>query len=221
MDHAEVIQQKIAEKYALGELSAEVREQFEEHYFDCAECVADVEALAALMAAGKVVAKEGFSPKASISDKTGGWFAWLRPVIAVPAIAALAGVLVLQNSGLIPILKRPSAKQPTVQVYESTYRLQGVTRGEGGSKFLVTPHESFALDFDFIPTVSAPSYRGSLLDASATKVFTFTVNGVEANKELHVVVPADTVHAGDYDLVFTADPNQEVQRLSFSIEFRP
>lgn len=224
MDHADVVQQQIAEKYALGELSPELREQFEEHYFDCAECAADLEALASLMAAGKAVAG-GSPPKTSRTENTAekrGWFAWLRPVIAVPAIAALAGVLVLQNSGLIPIFKGPSARQPTVRVYESTYRLQGVTRGAGGSKILVNPHESFALDFDFTPTASAPSYRGSLLDAAGTAVFRFTVNRVEANKELHLLVPADTVPAGDYDLVFTADSeNKEVQRLAFSIGFRP
>jgi hypothetical protein len=223
MDHAEVIQQNIAEKYALGELSPEVREQFEEHYFECAECAADLEAMASLMAAGKVVVEEGFSPKASVSENPGekrGWFAWFRPAIAVPAIAALAGVLVLQNSGLIPILKRPSANQSTVQVYESSYRLQGVTRGAGGSKILVNPHESFALDFDFTPTTSASSYRGSLLDVSGTEVFSFTVNGAEANKELHLLVPANTIQAGDYDLVFTAE-SKEVQRLAFSIGFRP
>lgn len=223
MDHAEVIQQQIAEKYALGELSPEVREQFEEHYFDCAECVADLEALGSLLAAGKAVAQDCL--KTSVSEKTGGkraWFAWLRPVMAVPAIAALAGVLVLQNTGLVPTLKRPYSNQPTVGVYESTYRLQGVTRGAGGSKVLVKPHESFALDFDFTPTASAPSYRGALLDASGTEVLTFTVNGMEANKELHLVVPGDAIHAGNYELVFTdSSKKQEVQRLSFSIEFRP
>jgi Putative zinc-finger len=230
MDHAEVIEQKIAEKYVLGDLSAEVREQFEEHYFDCAECTSDLEALASLLTVGKVVAQEGLSSKPPAPDKTAerrGWFAWLRPITVVSAMAALLGVFVLQNAGLIPVLKRPSANRPFVQVYESTYRLQGVTRGGSASKLSVNPHESFALDFDFTPTESAPSYRGALLDASGTAVFAFTLDGTEANKELHLVVPADTVHAGDYDLVFTDESgasdakNKEVQRLSFSIEFRP
>lgn len=230
MDHSEVIEQKIAEKYVLGELSPEVRERFEEHYFDCAECASDLEALASLMAAGKAVAEEGFSPKTSVPDRPverRGWFSWLPPIVAVPVMAALLGVFALQNIGLIPVLKKSSTNQSLVQVYESTYHLQGVTRGESVSKISVNPHESFGLDFDFTPTESAPSYQGSLLDASGTPVFTFTLNGADVNKELHVVVPADTVHAGDYELVFTAESgpsdskNKEVQRLSFSIEFRP
>ena len=230
MDHAEVIEQNIAEKYVLGELSAEVREQFEEHYFECAECTSDLDALGSLLTVGKVVAQEGFSSKPPVPDKTGerrGWFAWLRPILVVPAMAALLGVFILQNAGLLPVLKKSSAKRPFVEDYESSYRLQGVTRGGSGSKLSVNPHESFALDFDFTPTESAARYRGTLLDASGTAVFTFTLNGAEANKELHLVVPADTVQVGDYDLVFTDESgtsdakNKEVQRLSFSIELQP
>jgi hypothetical protein len=228
MDHAEAKEQRVAEKYVLGELSPELREQFEEHYLDCADCTADLKALALLMVAGKAVAAEGTrSPVPAKAAERRGWFAWFRPVVAVPVMAALLGVFVLQNIGLIPVVKRPSANQPAPQVYESTYRLQGVTRGGSRSKISVNPKESFALDFDFTPAESAPTYRGSLLDASGTPIFTFTVNGDEANKELHVVVPVDTVHAGDYDLVFTegssmpSSKNEEVQRLSFSIEFRP
>jgi len=230
MDHAEVMGQKIAEKYVLGELSPEVREQFEEHYFDCAECTSNLDALASLLTVGKVVAQEGFSSKPPVPNKTTerrGWSAWLRPIIVVPAMAALLGVFILQNAGLLPVLKKSSAKRPFVEDYESSYRLQGVTRGGSRSEISVNPHERFALVFDFTPTESAPSYRGTLLDASGTEVFTFTLNGAEANKELHLVVPGDTVQAGDYDLVFTDEngtsdaKNKEVQRLSFSIKFRP
>jgi hypothetical protein len=230
MTHAEAVGQQIAEKYVLGELAPEVREQFEDHYFDCAECASDLKALASLMAAGKAVCEEGFSAEIAIPDKRtekAGWFTWLRPIVAVPAIAALAGILIFQNAGLIPVWKKPSANQPNVQIYELTYRLQGITRGESGSKISVNPHESFGLDFDFTPTESAPSYKGSLLDASGTALLTFTVNGAAANKELHLVVPAKTVHAGDYNLVFTEEgggpdtKSKEVQRLSFTVDFRP
>jgi len=34
MDHSEVVRLKVVEKYILGELTADLREQFEEHYFD-------------------------------------------------------------------------------------------------------------------------------------------------------------------------------------------
>ncbi len=36
-----------AEKYVLGELAEELREAYEEHYFDCQECATEVIATAA------------------------------------------------------------------------------------------------------------------------------------------------------------------------------
>ena len=42
MNHDEAIRLKAAEKYLLGELSAELRDQYEDHYFGCAECAQDV-----------------------------------------------------------------------------------------------------------------------------------------------------------------------------------
>ena len=42
MNHDEAIRLKAAEKYLLGELNAELRDQYEDHYFGCAECAQDV-----------------------------------------------------------------------------------------------------------------------------------------------------------------------------------
>ena len=46
MDHNESIRLQAAVKYVLGELSPAQREEYEEHYFDCAECAVDIKALA-------------------------------------------------------------------------------------------------------------------------------------------------------------------------------
>ncbi len=48
MDHNEAIQLQAAVKYVLGELSPVQRDDYEEHYFDCAECAIDIKALAKL-----------------------------------------------------------------------------------------------------------------------------------------------------------------------------
>ena len=58
MDHSESIRLMAAEKYLLGELTPELREQFEEHFFDCQECALDVRAGAALVEHSKVVLSE-------------------------------------------------------------------------------------------------------------------------------------------------------------------
>ncbi|MFZ1030822.1 MAG: hypothetical protein WAN72_02440, partial [Candidatus Acidiferrales bacterium] len=50
MEHTEAVQLKAAERYVLGELTGDLRAQYEDHYFGCAECAADLK-LAAMFAA--------------------------------------------------------------------------------------------------------------------------------------------------------------------------
>ena len=44
MNHDEAVQSMTAEKYLLNELSPEVRDQFEEHFFGCTDCANDLRA---------------------------------------------------------------------------------------------------------------------------------------------------------------------------------
>jgi len=44
MDHNEALRQQAAEKYVLGELPPTLRDEYEEHYFECQECALDVKA---------------------------------------------------------------------------------------------------------------------------------------------------------------------------------
>lgn len=231
MDHKEVVRLQAVEKYMLGELSPELRDQFEEHYFDCPTCAADVTALNTFMAASRMILNEAVvAEPATREGKTErrGWFDWLRPAVALPAMAALAAVIVFQAVVTIPGLKERAASQSVAQVYESSFRVQGATRGEGSSKVTVSPNQSFALDFDFTPQQSFRSYKGMLLDPSGNTILSFGVPGSAANKELHLAVPGDKIHPGNYELVFVGEnenPNSdqkanEVQRLSFSVEFR-
>jgi anti-sigma factor RsiW len=44
MDHNEALRMQAAAKYVLGELSPVLREEYEEHFFDCTACALDVKA---------------------------------------------------------------------------------------------------------------------------------------------------------------------------------
>jgi len=89
MDHDEAIQLQAAVKYVLGELSPVQREEYEEHYFDCAECASDLKAAAGFVdAAREVLRQETASSLAKDSVAArGGWLGWFQPVAAVPAFA--------------------------------------------------------------------------------------------------------------------------------------
>jgi len=229
MDHQEAVRLLAAEKYVLGELPLNLREQFEEHYFDCSECAKDLQALTTLVTAGRLVFEEqqvsSKLPSSGERSEQSGWFHWLRPVIALPAIVALAALVVFQYTVTIPSAKKQVSLQGIAEVYVSSYRLQGTTRGSELTKLTVQPNESFALDFDFTPTEVFPSYTGNLVDMSGEAVLKFSLRGEESNKEVHLVIPGGKVHAGSYELVVVGDngtlnpnpKNSEVLRLPFVV----
>ena len=232
MDHSEATRIKAVEKYILGELPPELRDQFEEHYFECPECASDIRALARFRNVSRLVMEE--DPAAGVSatepSPQRGWLAWLRPAFAATAIALLAVFVVFQATVTIPSLKERAKGQKSVaQVYESSFRVQGTTRGENASKVSVSPEEAFALDFDFTPSRKFTSYKGVLVDASGTAIESFDIAGEKANKELHLVIPGTKVLSGNYGLIFygmngASPPDQkadEVQRISFTVEIHP
>ena len=232
MDHSEVVRDKAVEKYILGELSPEVRDQFEEHFFDCAECTSNLRALARFRTANRLIREEDLLGEMPLPRQLQPrpWFSWLRPAFAIPIMAGLAAIAIYQNGVTIPALKGRLTDQNTAQVYESSKRINGASRGEAIAKVSFHPNESFGLDFDFTPNKVFSSYQGSLVVAPTGKaLFTFAVKGAEANKELHLVIPGGIVQPGNYQLVFVGESDsassgskgEEVQRLSFTLEFLP
>lgn len=61
MDHSEAVAKGMVERYVLGELSGPVRDEFEEHYFSCELCLADVKAALDLRDAVRGIGGHGVS----------------------------------------------------------------------------------------------------------------------------------------------------------------
>jgi hypothetical protein len=226
MDHSEAVKLGAVERYVLGGLSEELRERFEEHYFDCAECSRDLQALTTFVTASRMSLEEkplAPSPLQREPQQQSGWFSWFRPAVAVPAFSILAALLIYQNAVLVPSLKEQVSAGRTAQAYEISYFIQGASRGEEVSKITIQPGETFALDFHFTPSQTFPEYKGSLVDSSGNSALMFHIRGSDTNKELHLVVPAGTMRPGNYALVVLADSNKpnsdavEVQRLNFAV----
>src|ERR1700739_2223800 len=97
MDHDEAVRQKATERYLLDELDPELRDQFEEHLFDCQDWALDVRAAAMFVEQTKVILAPRSAPCAVkhplAATPQAGWFAWLRPAFAVPALALLLAVI--------------------------------------------------------------------------------------------------------------------------------
>ncbi len=75
MEHQQATQLMAVEKYLLQELGPEVRDQFEEHFFDCQECATDLGATAAFMEAAKKGISSASCPEARRLPLRANW-AW-------------------------------------------------------------------------------------------------------------------------------------------------
>lgn len=151
MDHGAAVGTHASERYLLGEMTEFERHQFEEHYFSCVECAADVRAGARLAAGARdVFAAEAAAPvPRELRRAWPEWFRW--PVLAPTCAAAcLALVVSYQSALVIPALRRtaePQAVAPAV--------LHAATRGEGPDVPVVPlPADGFvalALDVNAAP----------------------------------------------------------------------
>jgi hypothetical protein len=236
MDHSEAVRLQAAENYILGKLPKEQHAAYEEHYFECLACAQEIKATVAFMESAKQVIREevaepvGAERLAPAVPKTGGWFAWLRPAFAVPALAALVLFIGYQNGVTIPRLKDSSSSQMG-QTISSAFALRGSVRGgsENGdapNKVRVHSGESFTLNFDFTPTGTFSEYAWQLRDQAGRVVKSGNISGEKKYQRVSLNL-AGVESAGKYNLVFFGSADgagqtanaSEAQRLTFTVEF--
>lgn len=77
MDHSEAVRSKAAERYLLGEMTPVACEEYEDHFFGCAECAQEVQAGAIFIdSARDVLGSEGVSAAPAAADAKGGTARW-------------------------------------------------------------------------------------------------------------------------------------------------
>jgi hypothetical protein len=221
MNHDLAVKSQACEKYLLGELSPELREAYEEHYFLCYECAMQVWRASELVGASQRVLSEAPAPasKPDYVRAPRGWFRWLNPVLAVPAIAALLLLLGYQNLVTIPHLKQ-SATPHVLQMFSL---ISANTRGEEGLVFPVPAGEPVGLYVD-VPVDSAFSrYVLRLEDPSGTSSPLRSLTSEQAQKT-QVITINPGQRAGKYTIVVSGittgaetAPAKELARLRFRI----
>src|SRR5438552_2117707 len=206
MDHTEAVRMQAIEKYILGELSPLHRAQFEEHYFDCADCALNLRAGVAFAAASRQYFAESTATQKTANALRTGWFDWLKPLVAVPAFAVLVAVIAYQNAVSIPRLQKEvgvqSATASTVAPWFSL--VDASVHGSSGKLIEIQPHQSFYLFFDI---TSAPRRPDSVFllqvqDSSGKTLVTSTVSAERAQRSVVLPIPAG-FHEGDYKLLIT------------------
>ena len=223
MDHTAVVRDKTTERYLLNELDPNVREEFEEHYFDCPVCAQDVSAGSMFVEHSKVVLAESAKPVAVPTTPArvtsrGGWLFWLRPAFAAPALALLLAVLGYQNLVTYPKLQA-ELKQP--QVLPSV----SVNVGTYGAGETAIPEGNGLLLFVRIPPDSAfVRYTAELSNPGGKSEGSFTLIPAPGQDQWSVTVPAIHRQAGTYTLavrgITTGGETKNLGSTAFQLQIR-
>jgi hypothetical protein len=240
MNHDEAIRSGAAEKYVLRELSDELRDAYEDHFLECAECTKNMHALSGFAEGGAEV-YDNLHAAVVPGKPQSIWERLLQPIIAIPTFAAI--VLAIAGVGYQASLFGPASngvasvagKSALGDTARGAVRLFGDERKGGGQIQVVRIHagQSFTLNFDFLSPRKFDSYLGKLQDSSGRLILPVTLPGDMANREVNLAVPAGLVHAGKYTLSFVGvssapqspDPTNatvaenHVQSFTFDVEF--
>ena len=237
MDHTEALEMHATERYVLGELSTSETEAFEEHYFSCADCTADVESATALIANAQAVFRQEAEPdrRPSVAQRQSWWSAWrdfltgLRPKFAVAATSfasvALGAVCLYQTLVLMPHLKKVAYAANKAAVLPA-FALAGRARGED-EKSIRIPRgtRTFVIQVDIDPQPGY-EYRCVLKTRAGSGLFDVPAPAPEAGQPTTVSVPALELglQPGEYDLVVRgvrgAQGSAEISDYPFTLQFK-
>jgi len=215
MDHEEAVRQKATERYLLDELDPEVRDQFEEHLFDCQDCALDLRAGAMFVEQTKVILAE--SPAVSVARvpvtaaAKPGRLAWLRPAFAVPVFALLLVVVGYQNLVTYPSLVA-TASQPQVGPWAS---VNVSTRGTTAISMKVPKGEGFGVLVNLPPEDGFASYTAELYNPAGKKEWSRQIATASHEDTRQIYIPGHNLESGTYTLVVNGiTPGGESKELS-------
>jgi len=224
MDHNEAVRQNATERYLLDELDPEVRDQFEEHLFDCQDCALDLRAGAMFVEQTKVILSE-LPVTREVEQRTpssvrSGWFAWLRPAFAVPVLALLLAVIGYQQFVTYPKLMQ-AANQPQVGPWAS---VNISTRGTAATSIKPRKSEGFSLLLNLPPEDGFASYSADLYNPVGKLEWSGPVGAPTADQGRQIFIPKGNRSSGTYTLVVhgitSAGDSKEIGRQPVDVQIQ-
>lgn len=136
MNHKEIEDLDLVDRYLMGTLSHDESTQFEEHFVDCLPCVDRLRTTKALIEGFRLVARDAISESPSLERK--GMFWHLRQMISRPSFALVTSVLLLLAIlGLVVMSNRVRHSQVEVdQAKSATAHWEGRYNDERESSFV-------------------------------------------------------------------------------------
>jgi hypothetical protein len=240
MEHLQAIQLKAAERYVLGELPSDLREQYEEHFFGCAQCAEELSLAAAFVENSRAaMGSEPVAPPVRLPvsatrqrvASSGWWGALLRPSFAVPVFAALLLLVAYQTFLVIPRLKATAPKTvgalatAAPQALASFSLITADSRGGEPLTVPVAPGQPFSLYFDIPPDGHYSSYICEIENSTGVAEFSLNISAEQAKNAVQLLIPSSSLGPGKHVLVVrglgtqgsAASSATEVARYPFTL----
>jgi hypothetical protein len=210
MTHADIASTHAVERYLLGELAAEERDDFEAHAFDCLACAEDLKDAAIFLDTCRSLLRDGH-PLAAVkrvpATPRRGWRAWLdlspkfQSYVLAPTMLMLLGFALYQNVVTIPALRNASAPR----ALSAFSFVSSGTRGATPMVIAAPPQQPFLLFFDIPPGGRFASYRCTI-EARAIEAeppLVVDVSASQARDTVQLFVPAGRLRPGPHELAIT------------------
>jgi hypothetical protein len=223
MNHDQAIREQAVERYLLGELAEDARAQFEDHYFDCAICAADLKSGATFVETLRTEPQPNASPQRGIHVVAKrGPSIWLRPWL-VPALAACLLVIAYQNVVVLPGMRRATAAVQNPALMSNVVLANIDARGSDVPKLAAADQGAFVISLDIPTKTEYSSYLCGLYNASGERLWQMPVAAQQAENTVFLRVPTDKAAAGQNEIRVLGVPSSggapaEVGRYRFNLQ---
>ena len=220
MNHALSIETKAAERYLLGELLPMERDAFEQHFFECPECAADVCAGSSLAHGAYTFFSQVPVEKTTSIPRTiaAAWRSWFAFPAAIPAAAAFALLTftAYQNAILLPELRRVAVESARPRLLPSVVLVPG-SRSALPSVSVPNSAPFFQLLLELPPTKGSGGFDCQLLDNLGRDLWNMRVSTAVATEDINLLVPATQLATGTYELVLRDTDKRDTDLFRFRL----
>jgi hypothetical protein len=200
MDHYQATQLTAVEKYLLDELPPELRDEFEEHYFDCQDCATDLRATAGFIDAAKRELKVNpVKPASVIRSKSPRGLLW-QSALAWSALAASLLVIAYQNVVVYPRFKTEIAELRAPEILPQVSLLSGNSRGGQAPLAAAGTGQPFLLLVDIPAEDRFASYTCLVYSPSGALAWRVEVSPQQAKDTVSIRVPSSPKASGEYTM---------------------
>jgi hypothetical protein len=202
MDHNQAIEGKFTERYLLGELTVAQRDQFEDHFFDCAICADDVQTGVVFVDSARALLREGpISEETAISGTQGAFARYGLPFQS----AAFAFVVLLCFAGYQNVVTIPGLQSHGSILSEPkilpTVSLVGMGARAEANPVPAPVAKDFVLEMEIPGDREFSGYICEIRDSADTLKYSVPVKSEEAKDIVRLAIPAAALNAGAYKLI--------------------